>query len=56
MTTPEYKSECHGADVYWGIDTVNAYTNVSGTGGLVEQRAWVCSQCHKPTTVRKEEK
>ena len=46
------KSECCGADVYWGVDTVNTYTNVSGKGGLAEQRTWICSKCHKPTTVK----
>ena len=50
MTEP--KSECHGADVYWDWDTDDAYTRADKS----KAKIWRCSQCHKPTTVRREEK
>ena len=50
MTEP--KSECCGADVKTVYDAV-FYKNITET---VTAWHYECSKCHKPCTVRKEEK
>ena len=52
MATPEHKSECCGAKVYKSISGME----YAKDGEPLNYRyTKFCSQCHKPTTVRKEE-
>jgi len=52
MTTPEYKSECCGAEVE---KKLIYHAEVDKWGRLDWSYTNCCSKCHKPTTVRKEE-